>query len=144
VRDAAHLSSMGARVILLAEAERLTTERALHDVEVHHGARVESIDGAERVERVVFSTGSPRDVQEIEVAGIAVRIGLEPNTDWLADMVELDSERRIPVDARADTELRFVLAAGDIRSGTSQTVAGAVADGRQAAARASELLGQIA
>jgi alkyl hydroperoxide reductase subunit AhpF len=73
-----------------------------------------------------------------------VRIGLEPNTDWLVDLVELDSEGRIPVDARSDTELRFVLAAGDMRSGTSLTVQGAVADGRLAAARASQLLSQIA
>jgi thioredoxin reductase (NADPH) len=139
-RDAQHLARMGARVTLLAEAEQLTTERALRNVDVRFDARVESIVGDERVEGVIFSAGSQQDVA---AAGIAVRIGLEPNTDWLVDLVELDSERRIPVDDRTDTELRFVQAAGDIRSGTSQTVAGAAADGRQAAARASELLGQI-
>jgi thioredoxin reductase (NADPH) len=143
VRDAAHLTSMGARVTLLSEADRLTTERKLHDVDVRLGAHVESIVGDERVERVTFSAGSLQEVQEVVASGIAVRIGLEPNTDWLADLVELDSEGRVPVDARADTELRFVLAAGDIRSATSLTVQGAVADGRAAAVRASELLGQI-
>jgi thioredoxin reductase (NADPH) len=141
VRDAQHLASSGARVTLLAEADQLRTERTLHDVDVRFDARVESIVGDERVEGVIFRAG---EQQEVAAAGIAVRIGLEPNTEWLVDLIELDAERRIPVDARTDTELRFVLAAGDIRSATSQTVAGAVADGRHAAARASELLGQIA
>ena len=143
VRDAAHLASMGARVTLLSDADRLATERKLDDVDIRLGARVESIVGDERVERVTFNSGALQEVQEITAAGIAVRIGLEPNTDWLVDLFELDSEGRIPVDPRADTELRFVLAAGDIRSGTSLTVQAAVADGRLAAARASELLGQI-
>ena len=141
VRDALHLASMGARVTLLSEADRLTTQRALHDIDVRFGAHVESIVGDERVEQVTFSAGA---AQELPSAGIAVRIGLEPNTDWLADLVELDTEHRVPVDDRAQTELRFVLAAGDIRSGTSLTVTGAVADGRDAALQARALLSQIA
>jgi len=141
VGDALHLTRMGARVTLLTQADRLETERELAGVEVRCGARVEAIVGEERVERVVFSSAGAQ--QDVAAAGIAVRIGLEPNTGWLVDLVDLDSERRIPVDAGANTDLRFVVAAGDIRSGTSLTIAGAVADGRQAAARASELLSQI-
>src|SRR5262249_38049050 len=84
LRDARYLSKMGVHVTLLSEPE----------------TRVEAIVGDERLERIVYDSGSQ---QEIAAAGIAVRIGLEPNTDWLADLVELDAERRIPIDDRTQT-----------------------------------------
>ena len=139
MRDAQHLARMGARVTLLADSESLGADSgtALDGIDVRYAARVEAIVGDERLASVVFSDGA---THEVAADGIAVRIGIEPNTDWLADLVELDTQRRIPVNQDAETEARFVLAAGDIRSGTPHTVTSAVNDGERAAARALHLL----
>jgi thioredoxin reductase (NADPH) len=95
---------------------------------------VDAILGDERVEGVRYLA------EQVPAAGIAVRIGTEPNTEWLADLLELDADGRVPVNARMQTEAPFVLAIGDLRNGSSQTVGGAVADGDAAARRAMELL----
>jgi thioredoxin reductase (NADPH) len=88
-------------------------------------------------------TGAGRR-QQVPAAGVAIRLGTEPNTEWLADLLELDADKRLPVSADLATEAQFVLAAGDIRSGSRLGVAGAVADGQTAAATAMELLGRLA
>jgi thioredoxin reductase (NADPH) len=95
---------------------------------------VDAILGDERVEGVTYLA------EKVPAAGIAVRIGTQPNTEWLADVLELDADGRVPVNMLMETEARFVLAVGALRSGSSLTVAGAVADGEAAAARALALL----
>jgi thioredoxin reductase (NADPH) len=117
-RDARYFTSVGAQVRLLPS--------------------VDAIFGEERVEGVAYQS------ETVAAAGIAVRIGTQPNTEWLADLLELDADGRVPVNAELETELRFVLAVGDLRGGSASTVAGAVADGQIAAQRAMILLTEIA
>ena len=49
----------------------------------------------------------------VELAGIFVQIGLLPNTDWLKGTVELSKRGEIIVDARGQTSVPGVFAAGD-------------------------------
>ena len=117
VRDAEYLANLGVNVIRLEW--------------------LEVIAGQERVEAVVH------DSQTVPAVGVAVRIGTEPNTEWLTDLVDLDADRRIPVNDELDTELEWVVAAGDIRSGSPLSVAAAAADGEAAARRAARLLATL-
>jgi len=47
------------------------------------------------------------------VEGIFVQIGLLPNTDWLKGTVELSKMGEIVIDARGQTSVPGVFAAGD-------------------------------
>jgi thioredoxin reductase (NADPH) len=98
---------------------------------------LDAIVGQDRLEAVVHAS------QKVPAVGVAVRIGTEPNTEWLADLLELDADTRIPVTDGCDTELQWVLAAGDIRGGSALTVDAAVADGEAAATRAMALLAEV-
>jgi alkyl hydroperoxide reductase subunit F len=49
----------------------------------------------------------------IELAGVFVQIGLVPNTDWLKGTVKLSPRGEIEVDARGQTSVPGVFAAGD-------------------------------
>jgi thioredoxin reductase (NADPH) len=148
VRDAIHLTSVGARVTLLADTPELqATPRwrsrldATDGITVHFSARVDSIVGSDRLESIEYSTGASQD--RLSAAGLAVRIGTEPATAWLEDVVDLTTDQRIVVNACLETSARYVLAAGDIRGGARPTVASAVGDGANAAARAEELLAEL-
>jgi thioredoxin reductase (NADPH) len=116
LRDAEYLTSLGARVT------RLTV--------------IDGVLGDERVE------GVTHQAQQLFAAGVAIRIGTQPNSEWLADLLELDPDGRVPVNALLETEAPFVLAAGDVRRGSALSVAGAVRDGEAAAARAITLLAE--
>ena len=49
----------------------------------------------------------------LELAGVFVQIGLVPNTDWLKGTVKLSPRGEIEVDARGQTSVPGVFAAGD-------------------------------
>lgn len=131
---------IGKPVVVVGSGEYASRDQAyLHKlgVDVTLLPSVEAIVGQERVEAVVHAS------QKIPAVGVAVRIGTEPNTQWLADLLELDADGHILVNQEFQTELRYVLAAGDIRVANSGSVAGAIADGEAAARRAMALLAEL-
>lgn len=148
VRDAVHLNSVGAHVTLLSDTADLhatprwrTRLDETDGITIRYGVRVESIVGSDRVEAIEYSAGASQE--HLAAAGLAVRIGTEPATAWLEDVVDLEPDQRIAVNVRLETSARFVLAAGDIRHGAYTTIASAVGDGANAAARAQELLAEL-
>ena len=139
LRDAAYLRDLGAHVTLLApEVEPPRIE----GVQVRAGVRLKEIVGSDRVEAVRIAT-MDGGVEELTTYGVLVRTGFTPNTDYLDDIVDLDSSQRVSVNAQLETSAPLVLACGDIRSLARQRVAAAVSDGAAAAARAIELLAGI-
>ncbi|MDK7055576.1 FAD-dependent oxidoreductase, partial [Escherichia coli] len=52
------------------------------------------------------------DIHNIELAGIFVQIGLLPNTNWLEGAVERNRMGEIIIDAKCETNVKGVFAAG--------------------------------
>lgn len=65
--------------------------------------------------------------------GAFVFIGLDPNTEWLGDCVDLDERKFVSTDQMFSTTARGVFAAGDVRSGSTKQLASAVGEGAAAA-----------
>ena len=61
------------------------------------------------------SEAATGEVSELELAGLFVYVGLQPNTEIVADQLALDEDGRLPVDGRLRTELPGVFAAGVLR-----------------------------
>jgi thioredoxin reductase (NADPH) len=118
-------------------ATKLLQERAMSNpkIEIRLGNRIEEVLGNERVTalRVVDSSGQN---SIIEVDGLLVWIGLQPNTDYLRGTVELDEGESVLVDYRMATPTSGIFAAGDIRHRSAMQVATAVGDGATAAIEA--------
>jgi thioredoxin reductase (NADPH) len=145
LRDALYLSELGARVTLLtphgqfaASPVWVTRVQANSNIKVRHGLRLTEIAGSDRVESVRCA-GAEGD-EELPARGVLVRMGLEPNTRELEDVVELAEDRCVIVNPLLETSAEYVLACGDIRAGARPRVAAAVGDGAVAAARAVEIL----
>ncbi|MCQ4285453.1 FAD-dependent oxidoreductase, partial [Pseudomonas stutzeri] len=64
--------------------------------------------------------------------GIFVQIGLLPNSDWLKGTVELTSRGEIIVDARGETSLPGIFAAGDVTTVPYKQIVIAVGEGAKA------------
>jgi len=50
----------------------------------------------------------------VDLEGVFVQIGLVPNTEWLKGTLELSRHGEIVVDAKGQTSLPGVFAAGDV------------------------------
>ena len=76
----------------------------------------------------------------LKVSGIFMLAGLSPETGYLKDLVELDSEGYVIVTSGLETSVPGIFAAGDIRSGSSKQVITAAGDGATAALSAEKFL----
>jgi thioredoxin reductase (NADPH) len=124
LRDVAYLSEVGARVTRLAP----------------ESTRLEAILGTDRVEAVEYTLLADGAREHLPTYGVLIRVGTQPSTDGLEDVVELDATRHIVTNSQLDTSAPCVLACGDVRAGATPCIAAAVGEGASAAARARELL----
>ena len=65
--------------------------------------------------------------------GVFIFIGLEPNTEYLNNLLELDCNKRILTDILMRTKLPGLLAAGDIRKDSGAQLITVSGDGATAA-----------
>ncbi|HEY7120438.1 MAG TPA: FAD-dependent oxidoreductase [Tepidisphaeraceae bacterium] len=120
--------------------------RATRNIEVHEETEVSAVLGERRVEAVELkSRGDGGARMRLALGAVFVFIGAEPDAPWLGDSVARDAlgylltgtdalkSGRWPLANREpcplETTLPGVLAAGDIRSGSTKRVGFAVGDG---------------
>jgi len=146
VTEALYMAKIASKVIIIEAMPELTATAVLCDrlnadpkIEVRCGTKVKAITGKDKVEAVELKdAGGGKET--LNVDGVLVHIGLEPNTDYLDGIIPLDDHGQIIVNEKMETEVPYILAAGDIRSGSPRQVVTAVGDGAIAAITAQRLL----
>ncbi len=112
---------------------RIAQERILGrpNCRVLWNAALSAILGDEMVNAVEVSNAE--GTSRIEVAGVFIYVGLNPNTAWLKGAVELDGGGHVVADPRLQTNVAGIYAAGDLRQYSARQVASSVGDGATAA-----------
>ena len=99
---------------LRADAVLLRKLASLPNVTVITGAQTTEVVGdGQRVTSLTYKERQNDAIHTVELAGVFVQIGLVPNTDWLKGIVNLSPRGEIEVDARGQTSVPGVFAAGD-------------------------------
>jgi alkyl hydroperoxide reductase subunit F len=80
---------------------------------ITHAQTTEVVGDGQRVIGIKYKERGSGELRELELAGVFVQIGLVPNTDWLKGTVKLSPRGEIEVDARGQTSVPGVFAAGD-------------------------------
>src|SRR5690606_10182197 len=73
------------------------------------------------------------ETHRIDLEGVVVQIGLVPNTEWLKDTVALSRFGEIEVDAKGQTSVPGVFAAGDATTVPYKQIIIAAGEGAKAA-----------
>jgi thioredoxin reductase (NADPH) len=123
-------SELDAQRYLLAQAE------ARSNIEVVYNTEVEEIVGDDLVAGLRLRDTADGSTRNEPVAGVFVYVGLEPNTAFLREVLDLDPAGHIVTDIGLATSVPGVFAAGDIRRGSVSLVASAIGDGATAAVNA--------
>ncbi len=88
--------------------------RSLPNVNVIVSAQTTEVTGdGNKVNGLVYKDRHGGELHTIELEGIFVQIGLLPNTEWLKGVVKLSNRGEIEIDARGQTSVPGVFAAGD-------------------------------
>lgn len=111
-------------------AEQLHTH---HCITVFPESNVRRILGNDRVEAVEIERAAAIKPFQMAVQGVIIRIGFEPNTDFVREQLNLDDRGYVIVDSRQETSVENVFAIGDVSNPLAPTIIGAVGTGATAA-----------
>jgi thioredoxin reductase (NADPH) len=145
------------RTLGLGMSDYLTERiRAAPNVIVHERTEVEAIQGNRRMEAITLKNNATKEQRDVPCSAVFVFIGAEPAGEWLPEEIARDAKGylltgtdvvrsgRWPRTDRdpcpLETTLPGVLAAGDIRAGSTKRVGFAVGDGSLAVTCAHRLL----
>lgn len=148
VEAAIDLAGVVSHVTLLEFAEQLRADavlvkklKSLPNVEIHTQALTTEFTGAGgKVNGLTYTDRVTNASHHIALEGVFVQIGLVPNTEWLKGVLELSRSGEIVVDARGQTSVPGVFAAGDATTVPFKQIIIATGDGAKAALSAFDYL----
>ena len=140
VEAAIDLAGIVAHVTLLEFDTQLRADavlqRKLHSLPnvkvITHAQTTEVTGDGQKVNGLRYKDRQSGEVHTVELEGIFVQIGLLPNTDWLKGTVELSPRGEIIVDARGETSIPGIFAAGDVTTVPYKQIVIAVGEGAKA------------
>ncbi len=140
VEAAIDLAGIVAQVTLLEFDSQLRADAVLQkklnslpNVTVITSALTSEVHGdGQKVTGLTYKDRNSSEFRQLELEGIFVQIGLLPNSDWLKGTVELTSRGEIIVDARGETSLPGIFAAGDVTTVPYKQIVIAVGEGAKA------------
>ncbi len=144
VEEGLFLTRFATRVTVLEVGDRLRASQVLQDKAVAHprmdirlNTAVREFRGNGKLESVLVEDLKTGRQEELHPSGVFVFIGLDPNTGFLSDVVELDQRGFIVTGSGTrpfpmETNRHGIFAAGDARAGSTKQVAAAVGEGAAA------------
>jgi alkyl hydroperoxide reductase subunit F len=119
---------------LRADAVLVAKLKSLPNVSIHTQAQTTEITGdGKKVNGLSYTDRATGAAHHVVLEGVFVQIGLVPNTEWLKGVVELSRHGEIVIDARGQTSVPGVFAAGDATTVPFKQIIIAAGDGAKAA-----------
>ncbi len=147
VQAALELSNIAQTVYLVVRGDHYIADPIILDkmkvatniVELK-GHESEGIFGDEVVEKIIVRNITTGETQDLAVGGVFVEVGLEPNSEFVEDIIMMNKRREVVVDCRSKTNIPGVYAAGDITDGPDKQIVIAAGDGAKSALMAYDYL----
>ena len=132
------LTQFANHVTIFARKDGLTGSKLLQDKVFEHpkmdvvsNVEVASFNADEQglIKSITFRDLDSGAETEHACKAAFLFIGLDPTTEWLKGLVELDERRFVKTDRNLETSVKGIFAAGDVRGGSTKQLASAVGEG---------------
>ncbi len=147
VSDALYLARFCERVYVVHRRDALRAARVLQDaafaekkIEFVWDSVLTGLEGEQALSGIAVSNKKTGETRVLTVSAVFAAVGIEPRTALVTEALSLQAGAAIPVDARMETSIPGVFAAGDARVTPLRQVVTACADGAVAATSALEAL----
>jgi len=128
-----HVTLVEFDTALRADAVLVKKLRSLANVTILTEAQTTEVIGdGQKVTGLTYKERTSGVTRTVSLAGVFVQIGLVPNTDWLKGTVKLSARGEIEVDARGQTSVPGVFAAGDCTTVPYKQIVIAMGEGAKA------------
>lgn len=145
--EAIFLTKFAKKVALIHRRDRFRGTKIIQErvqanpkIEVYWDSVIEAIDGGDNVEAIVLRNVKTDTRTTLPVEGLFVSIGMDPNTEFVKGLLELNEWGEIVVQANMATSQPGIYAAGDVIDACPHQVASAVGSGVHAAISVDEYL----
>ncbi|QWC00523.1 thioredoxin-disulfide reductase [Mycoplasmatota bacterium] len=136
VEDAIYLSRIAKEVILVHRRDQLRAVKSLQErvfkidnVKILWDSELLEIKGEDFVESTTVFNNKTKMKTSLDVDGVFIAVGYNPNIGYLNNDIEKDDSGWIKTNHRCETNIKNVYAVGDIRDTLLRQVATAVSDG---------------
>ncbi|MFZ5427487.1 MAG: thioredoxin-disulfide reductase [Thermodesulfobacteriota bacterium] len=140
LEESLYLARLVKKIYLIHRRDDFRAQRCYQDrcemnnsIEILRSSVVDQIAGQDKVEAVVVRNLKTGEVKRIDVEGVFVFVGYEPQGGFFPPGMEIDPSGFIVTDQNYRTSIPGIYAAGDVRSKNVRQVATAVGDGAGAA-----------
>ncbi len=121
MEEATFLTKFASRVHIIHRrdefrASKIMQDRALsnENIEVHWNSVIEDIKGDQKVQQIILKDTKTGENKTLEMGGVFVAIGHEPNTDLFKNQLEMDENGYIIQKENTQTSVKGVFTAGDV------------------------------
>lgn len=121
MEESTFLTKFASKIHLVHRREGLRASQVMQDrafnnskIKFHWNSEVEEINGNGKVQNVVLKNNQTNEKTTLQVGGVFVAIGHEPNTKLFKDDIELDDKGYVVLKNHTDTSIKGVFAAGDV------------------------------
>ncbi len=116
-------------------ASKIMQERAMANpkIKFHWNKEIEAISGNQKVQSVILKDTKTGEKTTLNVGGVFVAIGHEPNSKIFQNQIELDKNGYIVLKNKTETSIKGVFAAGDVHDHTYRQAVTAAGFGCMAA-----------
>lgn len=139
LEDAIYLSRFCNKVYLIHRRQEFRGAVALQNqlkkadnIQIIYDTTVEEIQGNDSVEKLLIKNKVTEEISELNVAGVFIAVGTEPNTKGIEGMPEMDDRGYILAGETCETSKPGIYVAGDVRTKQLKQVITATADGANA------------
>lgn len=150
VQESIYLTKFAQKVYLIHRRDQLRAESILQErafandkIELVWDSVLTSIDGLSNVEEVTVENVKTGEKKRLAVNGCFIWIGIEPNAQFLPDIIDVDAYGFIKTDAEMKTSVPGVYAIGDVRNTPLRQIVTAVGDAAIAAFSAQHYIESI-
>jgi len=140
IEEGLFLTKFASKVTVVEFMDRLGASQVLREkaeshlkMEIKLGKAVQEFKGNGHLESIIILDRESGENEELFPSGAFIFIELDPNTDFVKDIVETDKWGFITTSGTMETSLEGVFAEGDARGGSTKQVASAVGEGATAA-----------
>lgn len=150
VEEALFLTRFASKVIIVHRRDELRAAKILQErvlvndkIDVAWDSELTKVNGEQVVVGAQVRNKKTGETSELDVRGVFIYIGTVPNSECVADLVDLDERGFILTDDRLTTSVRGVFACGDVRSSHLRQVVVAAGEGALASVSAQRYLDEL-
>jgi len=147
ITDALELSEHASRVYIIHRRDQLRAGQALQKLAFAQpklkpiwDTVVDEVAGEDKLSGLRLRNVKTNETTNLQVSGVFVAVGLEPNSQCFAGIVDTDEAGNIKTNELMATSAPGIFAVGDIRKNSARQVTSAVGDGATAAISAFKYL----